>query len=54
MEKNMGGYLIVGLLLWLLLRRQPEVQVSNEETWTWTDWQGNKRTITVHRKVKNG
>jgi len=26
--------------------------ISNEEKWTWTDWQGNKRNLIIHRTVK--
>lgn len=26
--------------------------MTNLETWEWTDWKGRKRTITVHREVK--
>ena len=52
MNKDLGGLIIVGLLLWVLFRQQsPPTQVSNEETWTWVDWQGKERSITVHRNV---
>ena len=30
----------------------PSPQLINEETWTWIDWHGKERTITVHRKVE--
>jgi len=51
MGKDWGLLIIVGLLLFLLLKRNQVQQFSNEETWTWVDWQGRKRSITVHRNA---
>lgn len=49
-NKDIGGLVIIGLLLWLLFKQQPQ-QASNEETWEWVDWQGKQRSITVHRNA---
>lgn len=27
--------------------------ITNEESWNWVDYKGNKREIIVHRKVKS-
>jgi hypothetical protein len=44
--------IIIGVALWLLLsNRQQPTEVSNAETWNWTDWQGKQRSITVRRDV---
>jgi len=51
MDKNIGGLVIIGLLLWLLTRQQLQ-QVSNEETWEWKDRRGNPHLLTIHREVK--
>lgn len=51
--KNWVGLVIIGLVVWLLLRQRQPTQVNNEETWSWTDWLGNQRSITVHRDVRS-
>ena len=48
---NDGWLIIIAILAVLWLSQKP-VQVSNEETTEWIDWQGNKRSITTHRIVR--
>ena len=55
MSNENTGLLLV-LLLGLFLFSKPketktEIAYQNEETWEWTDWKGQRRQITVHRKV---
>lgn len=52
MDKGWGWLLLAGLVLLFFLRRPNATSVSNEETWEWVDWLGNRRSITVHRDVK--
>lgn len=53
MGKDWMSLIVIGLLLYLVLGRRQPAQVNNEETWVWTDWQKNKRSITVHRDVQS-
>jgi len=52
MNKDLGGLIIVGLLLWVLFNKQQPKQLSNEETWNWTDYRGHEYKIVVHRKIE--
>ncbi len=42
--------LLLLIALAVLLLRRPQL-TSNDETWTWTDYQGRERTLTVSRNV---
>ncbi len=64
----LGGAIVGGLAVYMLFFRpqtlsqvqkyaQPAATVYkpvavNKEVWEWTDYKGRKRTITVHREVK--
>ena len=51
MGKNWVGLVILGLVVWLILRqRQPQTS-TNEEIMTWTDYRGHEYRIEVHRDV---
>ena len=54
MGKNWGFLIAIGILLFLLMRKdQPAIQTAhNKETWNWTDFRGNKREIMVSREVE--
>ena len=51
MNKDLGSLLIIGLLFWFLFKQQPK-QLSNEETWGWTDYKGHEYKIIVHRRIE--
>lgn len=34
------------------VKASPVQTMENEETWEWIDWEGNKRSIEIHRTVK--
>ena len=45
----------VGIIVCALVSRAlPAVatELQNEETWQWTDYKGNQRSIIVHRNVQ--
>lgn len=57
----LAGVAVGGLVVFSLLSRLPpwplqepsqSPRLVNKETWEWTDWKGRKRSITVHREVK--
>jgi len=54
-------WIVIGILVLLLIFNYKKQQlqashtspqfVSNEETWTWTDYKGREYKIEVHRRV---
>jgi hypothetical protein len=50
--KDWGLLVIILLLVWISSRSQQPQRVSNEETWEWIDYRGQRRQITVHRNVR--
>ena len=58
------GAVFGGVVVYTMFNARPAAQqvppsafsyvpvVRNEEVWEWVDWKGRKRTITVHREVK--
>ena len=55
----LGGIAIVGGLglLYVVLTQpqssQPTQVSTNEESWEWTDYHGQRRTLTAHRRVES-
>jgi hypothetical protein len=49
-----GCAIAVGITFAFLYFRKPATAYSNEETWTWVDYKGNLRTLTVTRNAKVG
>ena len=41
--------IIIGVI-WLLTKQSQ--MISNEEAWSWIDYKGNQRRMTVYRNVK--
>ena len=50
----MDSKLLIALLILAGLLYFRGQKVENEETWEWTDYRGQKRSITVHRNVRAG
>lgn len=48
-DKMNNNWVIFAIIVLVLLSLKG---AQNEETWEWVDWQGNKRSLTVHRHVR--
>ena len=42
-------WVLLVVVVYLLMRQS---KISNAETWEWTDYRGIKRSLTIHRDVK--
>ena len=51
MKNDVVLLVLAFLAFWLLTKNNTQQQITNEESWTWTDYKGQERSIVVNRHV---